>query len=44
MSFSKKIESVQYNAASAVTGAIHGTSREKVYKELSLKLWSLEDG
>ena len=37
MCFSKKIESVQYNAASAITGAIHGTSREKVYKELSLE-------
>ena len=37
MSFSKKIESVQYNAALAIAGAIHGTSREKVYKELSLE-------
>ena len=37
MSLSKKIESVQYNAALAIAGAIHGTSREKVYKELSLE-------
>ena len=28
----KKKESVQYNAALAVTGAIQGTSREKLYK------------
>ena len=30
--FVKKKESVQYNAALAVTGAIQGTSREKLYK------------
>ena len=28
MSLSKKIELVQYDAALAITGAIHGTSRE----------------
>ena len=28
--FSQKIESVQYNAALAITGAIRGTSREKL--------------
>ena len=33
-SFSKKIESVQYNAALAITGAIKGSSREKLYQEL----------
>ena len=32
--FVKKIESVQYNVALAVTGAIQGTSRETLYKEL----------
>ena len=35
-SFCKKNESVQYNAALAITGAIKGTS--------NFKLWSLEDG
>ena len=37
MSFCKKIESVQYNAALAITGTIKGTSRVKVYKELGLE-------
>ena len=36
-SFCRKIESVQYNAAPAITGAIQGTSREKVCKELGLE-------
>ena len=36
-SFCKKVESVQYNTALAITGAIQGTSRENVYKELGLK-------
>ena len=31
------IESVQYNAALAITGAIHGSSREKLYQELCFK-------
>ena len=34
--FSNKIESVQYNAALSITGAIRGTSREKLYQELGL--------
>ena len=34
--FCKKIESVQYNAALAITGAIQGTSTEKLRKELGL--------
>ena len=29
--------SVQYKAALAITGAIQGTSREKIYKELGLE-------
>ena len=29
------IESVQYNAALAITGAIRGSSREKLYRELA---------
>ena len=36
-SFCKKIESVQYNAALAITAAVQGTSREKLYKELGLE-------
>ena len=28
------MESIQYNAALAITGAIRGTSREKLYQEL----------
>ena len=31
------MESVQYNAALAITGAIRGTSREKLYQELGLE-------
>ena len=31
---SDKIESVQYNVALAITGAIRGTSKEKLYQEL----------
>ena len=50
--FVKKIESVQYNGALAITGAIQHTSREKVLKlweitlnkELGLETLSLEDG
>ena len=36
-SFSKKIESVQYNAALAIAGAIKGSSREKLYQQLGLE-------
>ena len=34
---SEKIESIQYNAALAITGTIRGTSREKLYQELGLE-------
>ena len=34
--FTNKIESVQYNAALAITGCVRGTSREKLYAELGL--------
>ena len=37
MSFHQKLESIQYNACLAVTGAIRGTSKEKLYQELGLK-------
>ena len=36
-SLSDKIESVQYNAVLAITGAIRGTSKEKLYQELGFK-------
>ena len=36
-SFCDKIEFVQYKAALAITGAIQGTSREKIYQELGLE-------
>ena len=32
-----KLESIQYNAALAITGAIRGTSKTKLYKELALE-------
>ena len=33
-SFHKNLESIQYNAALAITGAIRGTSKEKLYQKL----------
>ena len=36
-SFQNKLESVQYDAALAITGAIRGSSREKLYQELGLE-------
>ena len=36
-SFHQKLKSIQYNAALAITGAIRGSSREKLYQELGLK-------
>ena len=35
--FQNKLESVQYNAALTITGAIRGSSREKLYQELGLE-------
>ena len=40
-SLSEKIESLQYNAALAMTGAIKGSSKEKLYQELGFE--SLKD-
>ena len=37
VSFSSKIESFQYNASLAITGATRGTSQEKLYHELVLE-------
>ena len=39
--FQKKLESIQYNAALAIAGAIRETSRKKIYSELGLE--SLQD-
>ena len=36
-SFQKKLESIQYNGALAIAGAIRGTCREKTYSELGLE-------
>ena len=36
-SFHQKLEKIQYNACIAITGAIRGTSKEKVYQELGLE-------
>ena len=37
MSFHHKLQSIQYNACLAITGAIRGTSKEKLYQELGLE-------
>ena len=36
-SFHQKLDSIQYKAALAITGAIRGTSKEKLYDELGLE-------
>ena len=36
-SFCEKLESIQYKAALAITGAIQGTSRERIFAELGLE-------
>ena len=36
-SFCQKLESYQYNAALAITGAIRGTSQTKIYEDLGLE-------
>ena len=35
--FQQKMETIHYNAALAITGAIRGSFREKLYQELGLK-------
>ena len=37
MSFHHKLESIQYNACLAITGAIRGTTKETLYQELGLE-------
>ena len=36
-SFKDKLEMVQYNAALVIIGAIKGTSRDRIYRELGLE-------
>ena len=36
-SFQNKIESIQYNACLSITGAVRGTSKERLYEELGLE-------
>ena len=36
-SFHQKLEKIQYNACIAITGAIRGTSKGKIYQELGLE-------
>ena len=35
--FHQKIESIRYNACLALSGAIRGSSRERIYHELGLE-------
>ena len=37
LSFQQKLESIQYRACLAITGAIRGTSGEKIYQVLGLE-------
>ena len=41
VSLCQKIESIQYQAALAITGAIHGTSQTKLYNELGIESMKL---
>ena len=41
--FHEKPQSIQYNAALAVTGAVRGSSSEKLYQELGLES-RIDDG
>ena len=36
-SFSEKLESLQYKTTLAITGAMQGNSRDKLYQELGLE-------
>ena len=37
ISFHQRLESLQYNAALAITGTIRGNSKEKLYNELGME-------
>ena len=42
--FKEKLENVQYPAALIITGAVRGTSRKRLYKELGLETLLIEGG
>ena len=42
--FTQKLESVQYNAALAITGCFRGISREKLYNELLFRTFMIGVG
>ena len=42
MSFHHELESTQYNACLAITGAIRGTAKEKLYQEVGLESLQLQ--
>ena len=37
-SFQRKLESIQYDAALTITGAVRGTSKEKLHQKLGLNI------
>ena len=43
-SFCQKIEFIQYQAALAITGVIHGTSQTNLYNELGISQWNSGSG
>ena len=42
--FHQNIESIQYNASFSITGAVRGTSREKLYQELGFESFQQRRG
>ena len=42
--FIKNYKKIQYNACIAITGAMHSTSKEKLYQELGLESLELDVG
>ena len=43
VSFHQKLDSIQYNAALAITGAIRGSFKEKLYDQLGLETIEKKD-
>ena len=43
-SFHQNLEKIQYNSVLAITGAIRGTSKAKLYQELGLEVSKNDDG
>ena len=42
--FKEKLESFQYNTCLALTGAIRGTSKEKIYQEWDWSFFEIDVG